>query len=330
MEMMQNRRVQAEQLHAQIMAAGRAVALGLVDLSQQLKRMRDEKLYTELGESSFDDYVQNEVGIKARQAYTYISTYEQLKPDLMSQYAGAGITKLSMLTEISEHERAEFAEKSDIANISVKELQKLIDEKNGLHEQLTMFAEKEKRTDERRQQAERLAEQLKKELEEALADPVEAKELLVKKVTETEEYIALENEIERLKKENKRAKEEKKDAEKVKSDMESSAEAANMQLQKREKEISDLKKALTELKKKKEEAAKEEIEKIREEAKKEAAKEEQTKYKSAIGGKDVAEFAVLMRQLQQTAARMKEIMSAAEPEQAEKMKKAFEAVKAAL
>ena len=114
-------------------------ANAMVELCKNLKTMRDKKLYKELGFDKFETYVEQAHGIKQRQAYTYIQTYEKLTPKLMADNADLGITKLSLLCQVSAIDREDFAENNDLANISVAEMEKLIEEKNGLHQQVSLL-----------------------------------------------------------------------------------------------------------------------------------------------------------------------------------------------
>lgn len=125
-------RGQAMQLHSDIMANMRAAATAMVEFCRQLKEMRDRKLYSALGFARFEDYAEQAVGIKWRQAYNYIQVYERLSPQLLEQNAGLGVTKLLLLTQVSAPDRAEFAGENDLAGMTVEEIKALISEKTGL------------------------------------------------------------------------------------------------------------------------------------------------------------------------------------------------------
>lgn len=126
-------------VHFNIQNAMQTAATAMVDVCRNLKTMRDKKLYTHLGFEKFEDYVEQAHGIKQRQAYTYIQTYEKLTPKLMEANADLGITKLALLCQVSAIDREDFVEQNDLANISVAEMEKLIEEKNGLHEQICLM-----------------------------------------------------------------------------------------------------------------------------------------------------------------------------------------------
>lgn len=131
----------ALELHKEIVYNYRMAAVHLVDAAKGLKRMRDTKAYVALGLDSFEEYTEKMAGIKARQAYTYISTLERLGTPMMEERAELGITKLSLLAEITPVERDEFADSHDLAGMTVKEIEALVAEKNRLGEQLAMFEE---------------------------------------------------------------------------------------------------------------------------------------------------------------------------------------------
>lgn len=157
---------EAMQLHSDIMAARGAAASALVDSCRMLKEMRDKKLYTALGFEDFGAYAEQMAGIKQRQAYNYIKVYEQLSPKLIAEHAAAGVTKLLLLTQVSELDRDEFAAGHDLEGMSVREIEALVKEKNGLHEQLTMLENDLNEADSAREKADAEAERLREEAEE--------------------------------------------------------------------------------------------------------------------------------------------------------------------
>ena len=88
--------------------------------------MRDSKLYKELGYNTFEDYCEQETGIKRRQVYSYIQVIEKLPSDFVHSSAQIGVKKLYLLSSLSEEERTEIAEKTDLENTSVRELEQQI------------------------------------------------------------------------------------------------------------------------------------------------------------------------------------------------------------
>ena len=123
--------------HARILANGQVMARALVDVCHDLKTMRDEGLYTELGYDTFEEYAEQACGIKQRQAYSYISAYEKLGQKYMADHADLGITKLELIAQISSYEREEFAADVDLESATVRELKAEVERYKKQTEQLT-------------------------------------------------------------------------------------------------------------------------------------------------------------------------------------------------
>lgn len=128
---------QAMGLHYEIVAAAQTAANSLLDLGRKLKQMRDTGGYKRLGFETFAQYTEQAVGIRQRQAYTYITVVENVPARLVEENAAAGVTKLALLAKLGPADQQEVA--GELADITVKELQILIEEKNGLAEQLSML-----------------------------------------------------------------------------------------------------------------------------------------------------------------------------------------------
>ena len=123
--------------HARILANGQVMARALVDVCHDLKTMRDEGLYTELGYDTFEEYAEQACGIKQRQAYSYISAYEKLGQKYMADHADLGITKLELISQINSYEREEFAADVDLESATVRELKAEVERYKKQTEQLT-------------------------------------------------------------------------------------------------------------------------------------------------------------------------------------------------
>ena len=113
---------EAVETHQRIITSANLAQQNLWDMCQGLKKMRDNKLYKELGYQNFEDYCETEIGMKRRNAYNYISIVEKINPENVQSIAQIGMTKLSLLATISEPEQAEIAEKLDLENTTVKQL----------------------------------------------------------------------------------------------------------------------------------------------------------------------------------------------------------------
>lgn len=130
---------EALNLHYEIIAKGNLAASAMVDFCQNLKRMRDERKYLLLGHETFEEYVEQDVGIKQRQAYTYIQALESLGEKYLQSNASLGISKLGMLAALPWYERREVEENNDVAEMSTRELKETISKLHEAQEQLTLI-----------------------------------------------------------------------------------------------------------------------------------------------------------------------------------------------
>lgn len=105
-----------------IIANAQAAQQSLYEVCKGLKEMRDGKLYKELGYANFEDYTENEVGIKRRQAHNYIMIAENLSAENVQSIAQIGSTKLTMLAMLDEPTREAVQETVDVESVTVKEL----------------------------------------------------------------------------------------------------------------------------------------------------------------------------------------------------------------
>lgn len=184
---------EAAKLHAQIMANGQVAASALLEFCKGLKRMRDEKLYTELGFDTFEDYTEKLAGIKSRMAYHYISCYENLGTTFLQSNASLGITKLTVLSKLSPVERYELAESGEAESLSVRELEEKVKELTSAKEQLSFL------NTETKEKAEETEKSLKEQLEKALKEAESLKAQLEAALSgESEKY---KTELEKLRKE---------------------------------------------------------------------------------------------------------------------------------
>lgn len=156
-------------LHAEILAKANAVANALVDFALSLKKMRDRELYTHFGCENFEEYTEKIVGIKSRQAYTYIRAVEGFGEVKMIEHSSLGITKLSMLLDVPANERDDFIEQNNVAEMSTRVLQEKIKSLEEKIEQMTLFADTKEEIQDNSAENEELKAQIK-ELEQSLAE----------------------------------------------------------------------------------------------------------------------------------------------------------------
>ena len=110
----------AIELNQKIILTAQLAQKNLYDMCVMLKQMRDDKLYKELGYANFEDYCENEVGMKRRNAYNYISVIE--KVENVQSIAQIGMTKLSLLASLSESQQKEIQQTVNLEETSVREL----------------------------------------------------------------------------------------------------------------------------------------------------------------------------------------------------------------
>lgn len=194
-------------LHNEIVQYGNMATTCFVQFMAKLKQMRDGKLYRAVGIETFGEYVEQQVGIKERQAYNYITAYENLSDDFLQSNAKLGITKLSLLAPLSEGERQQIMQEVDVENTSVSKLKEEIAARDQKIEQMqidfdalqeSQKDELEKVTAERDKLAGQISkgEALKVEVEKAVAE----KDRMQKKLDKlSSEKQVLEQEISKLK-----------------------------------------------------------------------------------------------------------------------------------
>lgn len=162
----------AVSLDISIKTHARSAQEHLFEVCKGLKEMRDGKLYKELGYQNFEDYTENEVGIKRRQAYKYITIAETFDSDFVHPGAQIGTSKLYLLTKLDEEQRTELMENSNIEDMSKRELEAKIKEIKALQSKVdTLSTENAAIT----QQKKALAKKLDEANEEkgALSDRIE-------------------------------------------------------------------------------------------------------------------------------------------------------------
>ena len=228
---------EAQELDTRIKVYANAAWMNLVESCKCLKKMRDTKLYEELGYKTFGEYTEQSLNIKERQAYTYISTLEKQGETFLQLNASLGITKIALLSNIPAPDRQEFVDNNDLAGMTVEEVKALVSKNDEKGEQIGMLEDSLKDMTEERddavenlEEAERRIEELKAELEKAQNRPIE---VAVKEPdAETIEKIRsevkteVEKEFKKVSAEEKKALREKLKAEQEKAvnDTKSSAE----------------------------------------------------------------------------------------------------------
>ena len=206
-------RKQAYELHYRIISSADTAQSALWDMCKNLKEMRDSKLYKALGYQNFEDYCENEVGIKRSCAYKYISIIENVHLENVHTYGQIGTSKLALLATISEEQQHELSEKVNLEETTVKQLKAEIDKlknhnrdlgaaKDKAVAALTSLEEKVSTLKEEKNIINNYKNKLEKDLEaksEMIADTVEREKRVAEKLKEQKlENARLERENEEL------------------------------------------------------------------------------------------------------------------------------------
>ena len=109
-----------------IIANAQAAQQSLYEVCKGLKEMRDGKLYKELGYSNFEDYTENEVGIKRHMAQKYIAIADMENGESIHHFEQIGVTKLALLARLDEPTREAVTETVDVESVTVRELKEQI------------------------------------------------------------------------------------------------------------------------------------------------------------------------------------------------------------
>lgn len=113
---------EAYELNQRIIATAQMAQKNLYDMCVMLKQMRDDKLYKELGYQNFADYCENEVGLKHSMVSNYISIIQNIKKENFQSIGSFGVTKLALLSSLSESQQEEIQQTVNLEDVSVREL----------------------------------------------------------------------------------------------------------------------------------------------------------------------------------------------------------------
>ena len=111
---------EAYELNQRIIAAAQMAQKSLYEMCVLLKQMRDGKKYKVLGYDNFEEYCEEEIGLSRMQAHKYIAIIENVKNVNSSLHFG--VTKLYLLSSLSESQQEEIQQKVDVEDVSVREL----------------------------------------------------------------------------------------------------------------------------------------------------------------------------------------------------------------
>lgn len=119
--------IKAAELDRRIKTSAQLAQQSLYDMCMGFKKMRDSRLYKQLGYSDFGEYCEQETGFSRMNVYNYIRVAEKLPQDFVNSSLQIGVKKLTLLAKLSDEERTELAENIDLESTTVKELKAKID-----------------------------------------------------------------------------------------------------------------------------------------------------------------------------------------------------------
>lgn len=180
-----NKYTEAYNLNVRICINAQMAQQNLYEVCKGLKEMHDNKLFKELGYSSFESYCEEEVGIKRHQAQKYLAVSNMENGDT---YHHLGVSKLALLAKLDEPQREELQQTTDLESTSVRELKEKIAELKIKADKADMLSS---RLDDMNKNCDRIAEQ---------RDKAESKirQLEAKVEEKDKDIISLEGTIEEL------------------------------------------------------------------------------------------------------------------------------------
>ena len=150
-----------------------AIEMSLYEVCKGLKTMRDDKLYKELGYKNFEEYCEKETKFSRVNVYRYISIAENLPEDFVTPVLQIGATKLSLLSKLTEEERTEITESTDLESVSKRELEEKIKEIRSLNTKLDTAENEKESLKEELGQISRERENLYRQVQELEARPID-------------------------------------------------------------------------------------------------------------------------------------------------------------
>lgn len=161
------RQDRAAQLTQRIMANGKIAASSMIEMGRDLKTVRDERLFTEMGYENFEEYCEKKIGIGKRHGYNFIQIYEKFGEEKLGQLQQLGITKLLEIAKLDDEDADDLMQNNDVNALSVRELSAKVDEYRNKFGQLTLQLEEEKSKNAESDSLESQVEELRKQLEAA-------------------------------------------------------------------------------------------------------------------------------------------------------------------
>lgn len=233
----------AIQITERIRANGRTAVNAVCAIGEDLRTMKIDGLYTELGYEDFESYAEKEFDLKRRQAYQYISVYEKLGKEFVQSNAQLGITKLALLATANPEDRTEVMESGDVGGMTTRELEELLEKYKQQGEQLSLLQEENTKLEAKVEEFENAPKDVQIATKEIPVPDKETEEKLKKK---TQELISANADKESAEKKLKDTEKKLKEKEK---DLDDFQKVADKRIRKAEKEKEALEAKVAELQK---------------------------------------------------------------------------------
>ena len=156
----------AIQITERIRANGRTAVNAVCAIGEDLRTMKIDGLYTELGYEDFESYAEKEFDLKRRQAYQYISVFERLGKEFVQSNAQLCITKLALLAAANPEDRTEVMESEDVGGMTTRQLEDLLSKYKQQGEQLSMLQEEKDVLDREKTNNDRMIHALQQKVQE--------------------------------------------------------------------------------------------------------------------------------------------------------------------
>jgi hypothetical protein len=118
--------VKAKTLINNIKSSAKLAEAAIYEFCKGVMELRDGKHYKALGYANFEECCEKEIGMSRPHAYKYIDIAETYSEDDVYTYRQIGLTKLALLTKMSEYDREKLLEENDVNTISVRDLKKQV------------------------------------------------------------------------------------------------------------------------------------------------------------------------------------------------------------
>jgi hypothetical protein len=139
----------------------------IFEIARDLTRVKEDRLFIEMGVGSFDEYCQKVAGFGDRQGRNFINIYKRFSEEEINEYKHLGSTKMAYMAELDDTDLGELMANHDLESVTTRELRKLVDEYKNKYEQITLLLDEEKSKNAESTSLESQVEELRKQLEAA-------------------------------------------------------------------------------------------------------------------------------------------------------------------